>query len=95
MRPVTRMHFEHAIEKMQGAERVRVGTGINFSLLEYSQLKNQISDVLPHDGSAFVLVGKGELGKTKKGNRQLQNFMVARFPEARAPRRKLTAGSKE
>lgn len=82
LKPVTRLHFE-------AATKDRVGIGITVSLLEYAQLKNQITDVLPPDGSAMVLVGKGAMGRNKKGTRQLQQWMVARFLNVRPARKRL------
>lgn len=84
LKPVTRLHFEVATKEKKG-------TGITVSLLEYAQLKSQIADVLPPDGSAMVLVGKGSMGRNKKGTRQLQNWVVARFPAVREPRRRIAA----
>ena len=87
LKDVVRMHFELSTKDKKG-------TGVTFSLLEYAQLKSQISDVLPHDGSGYVMVGKGEMGQSKK-KRQLQEWIVFRAADVRPPRARLTAGPVE
>lgn len=93
-KPVSRIHFEVARElRLEGGAFEFRPTGIVVSMLEYAQLKSQIVDVLPPDGSCVVKIGKLDMGRTKRRGRQIQNFVVARFEQVRAPRMRIAASS--
>lgn len=93
---VTRMHFEYGTWKdvatpNGGMTRVFRASGVNFSLLEFAQLKNQISDVAARDGTTFVIMGKGPMGETKRTKRRMWQWITQSYKNARKARKELAA----